>query len=122
MNLDKAINAMDNNYTVSANTPELKGKPLCISKVSYCYNTGEIEVSVRDKFGNEHEVDIDLIELFPNQNIGTLSVNIDTSEVKDMLNQVEIRKEIAFLLIQNGHVVDKGFKDAVDNVLDAITL
>jgi hypothetical protein len=99
--------------------------PYLIDKDLWIVSTTEGEngyccVSIRSSTGGNYDICPSEIHLIPDQNVRTLSVNIDTSKVEDMLNQVEIRKEIAFLLIQNGHIVDKEFKEAVDNVLDAI--
>lgn len=67
-------------------------------------------LSVQDSMGQSYGVLPSEIDFLPDHDLV-----VDMSPLHR-----ELRKEIAFLLIQNGHVVDKGFKDTVDNVIDAI--
>jgi hypothetical protein len=106
MNLHEIKGAMDSNWKVMVDTPELKNKLLCIYQTSYCYNTGEVKISVRDQYGKEYDVDPGLIKIYSDSD----EPNIDNN----------LRKEIAFLLIQNNYAIDGNFKYMVDKVVHAI--
>lgn len=105
MNLDEVKQYLIDGKKVSIIALGDKNNYFYIECISYNHNNNRGIAHVRDKLNKLHLVDI-----------GDITEYVETKSTADG----NLRKEIAFLLIQNNYAIDSNFKYTVDQVVEAI--